>query len=46
MDNDICTGHEDIDDNINFETLDTKVCVSFDTFPIFKDTANDAYYRQ
>lgn len=44
MDNWICTGHEDIDGGDH--TIDTKVSISFDTFPLFEEEPDKAYYRQ
>ena len=44
MDNGICTGHEDIDGGDH--TIDTKVSISFDTFPIFEEDPDKAYYWQ
>lgn len=54
MENDRCTGHEDIDcGEIILEdgsticaTIDTKVSSSFATFPLFPEEADKAYYRQ
>jgi len=46
LENDRCTGHEDIDDKENKKTIDTKVSASFDSFPIIKDQLEQAYYRQ
>lgn len=46
MENDWCTGSEDIDDKENFTTYDTKVCETFDTFPIIKEKVDKAYWRQ
>lgn len=44
MENDRCTGHEDIDwwDH----TIDTKVSNTFDSYPIFEEEADKMYYRQ
>lgn len=44
MDNGYCTGHEDID--WGDHTVDTKVCINFDTFPLFEQDADNAYYWQ
>ena len=44
MDNGYCTGHEDID--WGEYTIDTKVSITFDTFPLFAQEADDAYYWQ
>lgn len=44
MENDYITGSEDIDDKENFETWDTKVCETFDTFPIL-DYEPELSYR-
>lgn len=44
MDNGRCTGHEDID--WGDHTIDTKVCESFDTFPIFDEEADKNYWWQ
>lgn len=46
MENERCTGHEDIDDILNKETIDTKVCETFDTFPILKEEVDKNYWRQ
>lgn len=46
MENERCTGHEDIDDTENKVTIDTKVCETFDTFPILTDTLEKDYWRQ
>lgn len=46
MQNERCTGHEDIDDKENKKTIDTKVCESFDTFPILTDDCDTAYEWQ
>ena len=46
MENERCTGHEDIDDTENKETRDTKVCISMDTFPILKQEVDSGYMRQ
>jgi hypothetical protein len=44
MENERITWHEDIDwwDHI----IDTKVCETFDTFPILKEDVSDSYRRQ
>jgi hypothetical protein len=44
MENERCTGHEDIDwwDH----TVDTKVCETFDTFPVLKESTDKAYWWQ
>lgn len=44
MENERCTGHEDIDGGDH--TIDTKVCLSFDQFPLFEEEADKDYYRQ
>lgn len=44
MDNGICTGHEDIDGGDH--TIDTKVSISFDTFPLFEEDPDKSYYWQ
>ena len=44
MDNGYCTGHEDID--WGDHTIDTKVSISFETFPLFPQEADSAYYWQ
>lgn len=54
MENERCTGHEDIDcGEIVLEdgsticaTIDTKVSSSFATFPLFEEEPEKAYYRQ
>lgn len=46
MENERCTGHEDIDDKENFTTIDTKVCATFDTFPLLKSEIDKLYWRQ
>ena len=44
--NDYLDGHLDVDDSVNKEILDTKVCESFDTFPLFEDDIENAYWWQ
>lgn len=46
MENDWATWSEDIDYKENFTTYDTKVCETFDTFPIIKEDIDKAYWRQ
>lgn len=44
MENEWITGHEDIDGWDH--TVDTKVCETFDTFPILKEWVDLSYWRQ
>lgn len=44
MENERCTGHEDID--AGDHTIDTKVCESFDTFPILTEDLDNMYRWQ
>ena len=46
MEDEHFTGHEDVDDTDLKETRDTKVCFSYDTFPLIKDIKEKAYERQ
>lgn len=44
MENEWVTGHEDVDGGDH--TIDTKVCETFDTFPILKEEIDNWYWRQ
>lgn len=46
MENERCTGHEDIDDTEKKETRDTKVCKDFSTFPLIKEIKESWYEWQ
>lgn len=46
MENERCTGHEDIDDKELFETIDTKVKINIDTFQILDRNVDKKYWRQ
>lgn len=46
LENDYMTGHLDIDDAVNKIVIDTKVCESFDTFPVLETDVDLAYWWQ